>query len=394
MKFATARFAFGDLRSLNLMRCWLLLHQHKFVMTTQPAPVDHTEEIGFQQIREAFGPRFKHFRLLTNLVIPMPDAHVPTAELDAVVVCDAGVFIFEIKGHRNCLIEREDANQNGHKRWFAVPERRETRSEIPDPLRQNAPKRARLRELVPEPIKLNHYVLFPMPDVRLEPTMPASVLTATDLDYVARMLRANNKGIKGWHQLDEAEVRQTETMLLSLQGGRTKTDHIENCKAIFGEGRYGARPAESRPIPISAAVSPTVGERAGPCTRPASEALPMAAAKDGGFAVPVEALKWLSIGVGLATIGALSWDLLAERHVSSSEAIGKLQHLGAGGLDASAILETANGFYPIRGSAAFQKGADLVLEMRGNGKRFVCDAGRKACVPAAEDTLAATPAAE
>ena len=351
---------------------------------------DLPEEIGFQQIRDAFAPRFKHFRLLTNLVIPMPGAHVPTAELDAVVICEAGVFIFEIKGHRNCLIERDDGNDHGLKRWFTVSDRDGARNEMADPLRQNAPKRERLRELVAAPIKLHHYVLFPMPDVRLEPTMHASVLTASDVFYLGRMLRSNSKSIRTWSLLDEAGVRQTEAMLRALQGTLTAEMHIDNCKAIFGEGPRCVRLPAGRAV----AGNPPRSDRIEPASPGTDSGLPapvhIPASAAACVSACARALKWLVIALGAVLAGWLAWDGLAQSHLCSSAPLGRLHHIGPGGIDAAAVLETARGFYPILASAAFEKGADLVMETRGNGQRFVCDAGRTTCVAAALDTLPAT----
>jgi len=348
-----------------------------------PHSADHSEALGFQQIRDAFMPRFKHFRLLTNLVIPMPDTQVPTVELDAVVICDAGVFIFEIKGHRDCLIEREDGNDSGLKHWFVCPNGNGERRKIDDPLQQNAPKRKHLRTLVPEPITLRHYALFPMPNVQLEPTMSALVLTAADIDYFARTLRADCRRINGWHRLDESEVLETEAMLMALQGTLTRDMHIENCKSIFGDASRAARLAGQRPHAMDKPVLQKVDD-CPVCNEPTTSAAPE---KSPEFTVPAAALKWLAIGSGLTLVGGLAWNVLAERHVSSSHLIGPLQHIGAGGIDASAVLETATGFYPIRGSAAFEKGASLMIETRGNGKRFVCDVKRITCVAAAVDTV-------
>ena len=118
---------------------------------------------------------------------------------------------------------------------------------------------------------------------------------------------------------------------------------------------------------------------------------------------PVRALKCCSrqsgsvyVGVMLVlattllvgATGWLGWQLVIGRRVVASESIGTLQGvLGGGGDRVAMVLETSRGFYPLQEPVALPKGVALVLQVRRNGRRFICDAGGVRCVCAAGRVL-------
>ena len=63
------------------------------------APYSHDAETsGVHQLINAFGPVFPEFRVLRNVIIPLQkDSPIASAEFDALVICSAGLFVFEIK---------------------------------------------------------------------------------------------------------------------------------------------------------------------------------------------------------------------------------------------------------------------------------------------------------
>ena len=74
--------------------------------------------LGVQQLANAFSPAFDHLRILRNLIIPMPEGcAVRTARIDAVVVCETGIYLFEIKAWRNAFVYRKKSEQ-APPRWF------------------------------------------------------------------------------------------------------------------------------------------------------------------------------------------------------------------------------------------------------------------------------------
>ena len=58
---------------------------------------------------------------------------------------------------------------------------------------------------------------------------------------------------------------------------------------------------------------------------------------------------------------------------------------GPGGLQGRVVIETDTGSYPLLQAPVIHKGTPLVLELRGNGQRFVCDLPRTLCIKTTPD---------
>lgn len=103
------------------------------------------------------------------------------------------------------------------------------------------------------------------------------------------------------------------------------------------------------------------------------------AKSDDWFAFFVVMLALLSLPAMLLVIDWVEhW---GDAEVVSSQPIGALQRLTVQrGFGAGLVIETELGFYPLRGSASIAKGTPLVLELRGSGKRYVCDTSRSLCL--------------
>ena len=94
----------------------------------------------------------------------------------------------------------------------------------------------------------------------------------------------------------------------------------------------------------------------------------------------------LAAMAGLLAYGG--WDAYKGRQVIQTQTLGPvLQVTGAGGLSRAMLVETPRGFFPVLGAAAFERGTPLVLEVRGNGDRYVCDEPRSGCVKASRAAL-------
>jgi hypothetical protein len=195
------------------------------------ASPNEAESLGVQQLVSAFGPVFPNFRVLRNLVIPMPEGSpVRTAEFDAVVVCESGVYLFEIKGWRNAYVYREKTD-DAPSRWFLRSQGCAVATEVMDPAAQGGRKTTFLRKLLPERMKLHYYVLLPCDGVELEGRMPAAIITSSDLPYVARLIRSSVRTSRASTPLDAEAIELTVQMLFSLQGDLTLDEHIRNCQA-------------------------------------------------------------------------------------------------------------------------------------------------------------------
>jgi len=68
----------------------------------------HIEEISCRRLEQAFRAAFDDVVIMPNLVISLTNGHrLPTAEIDCTVVCNSGVFLFEIKGWSDAHVSRE-----------------------------------------------------------------------------------------------------------------------------------------------------------------------------------------------------------------------------------------------------------------------------------------------
>ena len=68
-----------------------------------PAEINDSEDLARQMLKDAFEREFKHVRVLSNNILPTPQgSKVASCEIDVCVVCEGGVFIFEVKPWANC----------------------------------------------------------------------------------------------------------------------------------------------------------------------------------------------------------------------------------------------------------------------------------------------------
>jgi hypothetical protein len=86
---------------------------------------------------------------------------------------------------------------------------------------------------------------------------------------------------------------------------------------------------------------------------------------------------------GIPLFAFLTWyfGLFRESEVLVSKSIGHFMSMsGPGGLRDRVVIETDLGSYPLLEAPVIAKGTPLVLELRGNEQRFVCDVPRKLCI--------------
>ncbi len=70
-----------------------------------------------------------------------------------------------------------------------------------------------------------------------------------------------------------------------------------------------------------------------------------------------------------------------QSEVISSSPIGHFIRMsGPGGFPGGVVIETDTGSYPLLKPPVISRGTALVLELRGNGQRFVCDLTRTLCI--------------
>lgn len=72
--------------------------------------------------------------------------------------------------------------------------------------------------------------------------------------------------------------------------------------------------------------------------------------------------------------------------VMSSQPIGAFIHMSAlAAWPNAVVIQTDQGFLPLKRAVAISTGTPLVLEMRGSGRRYVCDQPRTLCVETSEE---------
>ena len=149
-------------------------------MTIALPPSTTATSLGVQQLASAFSPTFSYLRILRNLIIPMPEGHtVPTARVDAVLVCETGVYLFEIKAWRNAFVYRKKSDQSPP-RWFLRLHGGKNAREVKDPAWQGGRKTTQLRSLLSDELRLQYFVLLPCEGIELEGVMrPARGIAVT-----------------------------------------------------------------------------------------------------------------------------------------------------------------------------------------------------------------------
>lgn len=196
--------------------------------------------LGVQQIISAFGPTLRHLRLLRDLIIPMPEGFpIRTAKIDAVLVCETGLYIFEIKRWRNAFVYRKTSDK-APPRWFLRLNGGRKVHEVKDPALQGGRKTTQLRSLLPDDLRLQHFVLLPCEGVELEGAMPAAVITHQDLPYIARLVRNNGRTARTYPLLSADAIERIARLLVDIQGDLTIDDHVRNCHE--GSARASALP--------------------------------------------------------------------------------------------------------------------------------------------------------
>ena len=186
--------------------------------------------LAIQQLAAAFQPAFGRMHVLRDLVIPMYEGSaVPTARFDVALVCEAGVYLFEVKGWRNAVVYRKTSTQTVP-RWFLRQHGHSLAREVKDPAWQCGRKTTHLRSLMPSDLRVQYFVMLPFDGVELEGVMPTVVITPQDLPYIARVARNNGRSEQGYPMLDNAAIDRTLQLLTDLQGELTVDDHMRNCR--------------------------------------------------------------------------------------------------------------------------------------------------------------------
>ena len=92
---------------------------------------------------------------------------------------------------------------------------------------------------------------------------------------------------------------------------------------------------------------------------------------------PPHRLLWVVFGLCVLMLLYQLYDGWLGRQVSSRQPIGSVVRVTGEGRQW--LIETEAGFYPLSRALAVNKGTPLLLEIRGNGDRYVCNAAGTVC---------------
>lgn len=185
-----------------------------------------SEIYGAKKIQEIFDLIFPKTRILTNIILPMENSKgCPTAEYDVIAICEAGVFIFEIKGYNDGEIKISKHEDTRSREWFFS--RNNIDSKIADPVHQGGRKIKYLRESISN-CTIRGYVYFTGDKIKLPPTISPSVVKTDDLGFLGRIIRNDAK--KRGELLSNEVIDYISDSILMISDGYSIGDHIINCK--------------------------------------------------------------------------------------------------------------------------------------------------------------------
>ena len=97
----------------------------------------------------------------------------------------------------------------------------------------------------------------------------------------------------------------------------------------------------------------------------------------------------ITIVIGGAPLCLLVWALFqvwGNEDVVCSQPIGAFIHMSApAAWSGSVVIQTDQGFLPLHEAVAISTGTPLVLELRGSGRRYVCDRPPTLCVETSKE---------
>jgi hypothetical protein len=201
----------------------------------------HIEEISCRRLEQAFRAAFDDVVMMPNLVISLTNGHrLPTAEIDCTIVCNSGVFLFEIKGWSDAHVSREVVVGQEAKQWFLSflkPGGEFAKTHKADPIVQGTEKHQEVRNRLPTCALLRSYVFLGGAKLTIDPDLPSNVITAGDLGYMVRILKSDTKRKKltpnkpGYSRLDSQQVEEVAQLLRDMAKGNTFEEHKRSAVA-------------------------------------------------------------------------------------------------------------------------------------------------------------------
>lgn len=192
--------------------------------------VNLSEQKAADYLENAFKREFKDVHVLNGVVLPLVDnPPIATGEFDSIVVCNGGVFLFEVKGWNGCSVFRKKVDQK--QQWFLENLSDGGRRDVRDPVAQGGLKIVSMKSYLLPQISVRSYVFLPEDNVYLGDGIPTAVITLQDLPYVARICRSGTKSVK-YQKLDADAVNAVVELISRLGGGHSMAEHLDNCRSF------------------------------------------------------------------------------------------------------------------------------------------------------------------
>lgn len=248
-------------------------------VAAQKARCTASEDAAKKILLESFGQLFDKVVVHTNLIFPTEsNSAVRSAEVDAIVVCGAGIFIFEVKSWTNCKVIREKV-ESGPAEWaLQYNHGPQTLKKVRDPVHQLGGKLRIVNSLVCDAvakhihdhtneavmgldslsddrlgqrltqsvealvskvsnpnIRMRSYVYLPMGGVDLPMNVPSNVLVRDELNLVLRQLHHEIKREKTPRvPFSDAMVDRIAEHLKSMGSQISYRQHLENIQSVHG----------------------------------------------------------------------------------------------------------------------------------------------------------------
>lgn len=188
-----------------------------------------SEEHAYQAVKATFGQQFPEHQLLTNVILRTGEMGGPeTSEYDLILVCSAGVIVFEVKGWSKAVLTSQKAADGQHD--WVLHKLGGEQIQVRDPVAQGGFKVRYLLEHL-KGIFCTQYVLFTEPSLTLDQGCNAHAIQLSDLPYLSRITRATARKYREQHLLDKEKVSAVAAALLEASHPHTSAQHLRNVLA-------------------------------------------------------------------------------------------------------------------------------------------------------------------
>jgi len=180
-----------------------------------------SENYAAQYLESEYKKAFSHVHVINGAIFKPNDNLMPsTTEADTIIICEAGIYIFEVKSWNGHITQIDGV--------FTVSEPGKAPSQRNNPIHQNTRKCRYIKKLVPG-VNVQNRVLITGPKATLDYQLPPLLMTSWD---IAHSVRAENYIARHKANLLSCEqiLSAYQTILAAIGDANVTLDeHIANC---------------------------------------------------------------------------------------------------------------------------------------------------------------------